>query len=206
MSALPLANYLIEFASGTDRDRVEARLVLSNRGGNANGPNKAREQDDAFARGVAEGRAAVLAECEAAKREQKKAFAEQLVRERQAWIESEGTSLSKDLARGLEAVEDRIAGTLSRVLQPLLEENVRSRAIGELRALLRELARDGEAVRLNGSVPAGMLEVLQDRERCPEFAAARLDEGGCEIRLTIDEAVVESRMGAWMSGLNKGGP
>lgn len=193
MSAVPAASYLADFG-------IEGR---------AGGTEKARERggqdkiEEAFARGVEAGRAAVQAEAEAKIASQQAVFAKRLELERQKWVIGTGEKLAGSLAAGLEKLESTIADTTARILKPFLEAELHKQAISELRLNLAALIATEPGVALHIRGPADILDVLREQlaDKHPSAVLEVADD--CDVRIVAGQAVLETRLRDWMSKLEE---
>ena len=76
--------------------------------------------DEAFARGIDDGRAAAESEFEIKLEEQRAEFAAQLAAERQEWVAATGEELANRLLAAVQEFESRVAETTARILKPFL--------------------------------------------------------------------------------------
>ena len=120
----------------------------------------AAKLDEAFARGVDDGRAAAEAEFEARLEEQRTEFDARLAAERQEWATSIGEELANRLLAAVKEFEGRVAETTARILKPFVAAEFHRQAIAELRASLDALLATDSGVSLEISGPEDVLEIL----------------------------------------------
>ena len=190
MSALPVAGYLIEFGAKP-------------RAGGTPAEDTAAPIDDAFRRGLAEGKAAARSECEAELERRSEEHAQQLAKERRDWAAETGEKLAGQLIAGLGSVEAKIAGSVAHVLEPFLIAELRRQTIDELVGITRELMSKDPGISMEISGPDDLLQVLRDR-LAGEARNVRFSAGeGSDVRVCADQTILETRLGAWMARIEE---
>jgi hypothetical protein len=162
------------------------------------GASRAAEIDAAFARGVEHGQAAARASLEAKLASQQRQFDLQLAAEREARALEAG-KLAAALAAGLASLEQRIADSVGRLLRPFLAARVHAEALAELRAALTTLLQKEPGIALRIAGPEQLLAPL--RANMPQGAISYVANGDCEVRVSANDTVLETRLGAWLKGL-----
>jgi len=190
MSTASIASYLRDFgpAGGPGPARAE--------------PSRAEEIERAFARGLEQGQAAARAQLDAELADQQKHFEIALAAERQA-REAEAAKFAAALAGGLVSLERTIADSVGRLLRPFLAARARAQAVADLRAAILALFGKEPGIALTISGPEPLLAAL--RRTLPQAAISYLANRDCEIRVTGNETVLETRLGAWLTGLEEAG-
>jgi len=191
MSTPSIARYLREFGPG----------------GEVAGPERAAqcrsiEIDAAFARGVESGQAAARASLELTLQEQKRQFETRLTAEGRA-REEEAAKLAAALAAGLVSVERTIANAVGRLLRPFLAARVEAQVLADLHAALAALLRREPGITLTISGPEHLLAAF--RAALPEAAISYLPNASSEIRVSSNDSILETRLGAWLAGLEEAG-
>lgn len=201
MTAIPLARFLVEFGTDSDRNadgshpdaRTEASWMAN---------SKARLAESR-AQGHAEGKAEAQAEFDARLEAQQKDFERQLAMARQIWVAAEGNALSAAFLQALQELETRLAETAARILQPFLEAEVRRAAIAELMTTIDAVLARDEAARIDISGPDDLLGTL--RARLGDKVAATFScSETCDVRVTIGYTTLETRLGAWIAAIGEG--
>lgn len=198
MSAVPAARYLRDFGVDGDIGSVPAGVAEAGRNASAAAATKV---DEAFARGVQMARAAAEAELEVKMEEQRNLFAEQLAAERETWATGTGEGLANSLLTGLQELETRIAETAARILKPFVAGEVHRQAIAELQASLDVLVSTDSAVSLHISGPADILQVLEEQLAGKTLAVTYAPNDDCDVRIVAGQAMLETRLKAWMAQL-----
>lgn len=150
-----------------------------------------RREGEVQARQAAQ--AAVAAEREAA--------AAALAEARQRWVETEAAALTAAVTVQIQALETRLAESLTRVLLPFLTDALRHEAIDALHATLASLAADEAAGTLAVTGPADLVEALTRRLALPPGRLVVTTDGQPDLRIQMNGTVVETRLRAWSERL-----
>lgn len=192
MTAIPLARFLVEF--GIDGDRHED-------GTRSEAASKVKLAES-HTRGYAEGRAAAETEFAARLDAQQQDFVQRLAAARREWSEAEGAVLSDALVGAVNELEARLAETTARILQPFLEAEIRRAAIAELVTAVEAILVRDKAARIEITGPDDLLAIVRDR--LPDSVPATFASGqAADIRVIIDQTVLETRLGAWVSAIRE---
>lgn len=202
MSAVPAARFLADFGADGDAGSIRARGIASSK--DDSGAEVAR-LDEAFARGVAEGRAEAQVQFETKLEEQRSEFATRLASERQGWATGTGEDLAKRLLGAVAEVEQRVAETTARILKPFLTEQLHRQAIAELQASLDNLLTSDPDVSLGISGPADVLDALRKR-LSGKMAVTYTPSDDCDVRIVAGQATLETRLKDWMARLAEAVP
>src|SRR6185295_6234171 len=117
MSAVPAARYLADF--GADGDpRAPHRSSVSEP--LPNGSTWTAKIDEAFARGLATGRAEAQVQFDAMLETRQNELADRLAAERQNWATATGEELVSRLLAAMSELEGRVAQTTARILAPFV--------------------------------------------------------------------------------------
>jgi hypothetical protein len=198
MSATPAAPYLTEFGSGARRS---ALAIVGRRLSDAE--DAAARIAEAHASGVESGKAAAMAASEAKLEEQRALFARQLGTEREAWAAQEGQKLGVQLTAGLLALEAQIADAVARVLAPILETRLCHQAIADLRADLEVLLTRDASLNVSIAGPEDLLQALRDQLSGTPCSVTYVANGACDVRITADQAILETRLAAWKTRIEE---
>ncbi len=198
MSAVPAARYLTDFGAAGDARPPHA-------GGMPVKPDStaAAKLDEAFARGVEDGRAAAEAEFEARLEEQRSEFDARLVAERQEWATSIGEEMANRLLGAVKEFEGRVAETTARILKPFVAAEFHRQAVDELRASLDALLATGSGVSLDIRGPADVLENLKQHLAGKMAAVTYTPSDDCDVRIAAGQATLETRLKHWMAKLDE---
>ncbi|MBA8879807.1 hypothetical protein [Phyllobacterium myrsinacearum] len=150
---------------------------------------------ETFELGRAEGQseAAVLFEAERLRLERE--FQEQLAGAEADFMQRIGTRMFEQLGEGLSVVSAQLSSSLATVLAPLVEKNLRDRAVTGFATEVDRLTKGLEAVLLDISGPAHLLDALR---RQPDIDLMRFtftQSDQSELSMRLDDVVVETRLG-----------
>lgn len=204
MSAHPLASRLVDFsmprrAASLEIVRppapsldVEALIAQARTEARAEG----------FAAGRNKGRDEAARDAEARLGEAEARAAQGLGQARAEWAEAEGAAFAARIADGLDALRDEVSNHAARVLAQALAGIRRSHLVDEVLEGLAPALRERDAVTVEASGPADLLDALE--RRLPEGVALRRGaENGPDIALRIDRTTFETRLGAWLAALDQ---
>ena len=200
MTAIPLARFLVEFGGDGDHRADGLRQDIR--------PNAAWMADanarvaESHAQGHAEGKAAAEAELAAKLETQRKDFEQQLAMARQSWAATEGNALSETFLHALRDLETRLAGTMARILRPFLETEIRRAAIDELVATIETIVSRDEIAKIEVSGPDDLLGVLRAR-LAGKVSATFVAHDVCDVRVSIEQTTLETRLGAWIGAIEE---
>ena len=194
MSAVPIARYLLEF-DGLDDPASGARLG-SGRGAAASKPSVI---DEAFAKG----KAAADAELKAQLARQVDLHEKALAAAREAWALQEGAKLAEQLSAGLAAIESQVAGVAARILEPFIAAEMRTRAIADLAEGLGVLLAQERSAAVSIAGAPDLLDALRGRIEGKVENVSYHPNEACDVRVTIGQTVLETRLDAWMARIRE---
>ena len=197
MSAVPAARYLTDFGAGGDGRVQHAGVSVKN------DIMAAAKLDEAFVRGVDDGRAAAEAEFETKREEQRAEFDAQLAAERQEWATSIGEQLANRLLGAVKEFEGRVAETTARILKPFVAAEFHHQAVTELQASLDALLATDSGVSLGISGPADVLEVLSQHLSGKIATVTYAPNDDCDVRIVAGQSTLETRLRDWMAKLDE---
>lgn len=194
MSTLPVAHYLRELAPDAGRRRIGADLVSGKE-------EVERRVEEARMLGVLEGRAAVQAEFDARLKAQAASFEQKFAEARQAWVQAEGERLAGLLASAAEDLKHQIAEQVARVLRPFVADTARLRATDELKASLDRLLTNGEYGRVSISGPQDLIAAFKEHADGKGWNVVFQASQGVDLRVSLDETILETRIGEWTAAI-----
>jgi hypothetical protein len=121
---------------------------------------------------------------------------------RQGWAAAEGNALGEALLRAVSEVETRLAETTARVLRPFLETKIREAAVAELVTTIEAILTRDKAAQVEITGRDDLLDVVRARLAGKVQATYASSEAG-DIRVTIDQTVLETRLGAWVAAIEE---
>jgi hypothetical protein len=198
MTAFPVAHYLRDL-NGDMPKGASARLV----GGEGESDIEQR-LEEAYIRGVLEGRAAAQAEYGAQLQQQSEAAEKRLKSERERWVADEGSRLSALISSSLEGIGTRVADQVARILRPFLREEARAKSIAELVSAFDALMVKGEYSKITVSGPEDLIGVLKAHlEGRAEGVAFLVSEHATDISVAADDTILETRIGSWLKAIGE---
>lgn len=198
MSAVPIANFLVEFAS---EPPPVASPVLAPAEPISDALDWEARLDEAYARGLVEGRQAIEATADARLEEQRASFAAELDAAREAWRE-EIAALSSGLGTALRDNGRQIGDAVAQALQPFLSEAVTKRAVEELCAILTDLTVANLGMQVEVTGPSDTFEAVRQGLPPSLADALKFTPGeGIEITVKAGASLLETRIGAWLEEL-----
>jgi hypothetical protein len=163
--------------------------------------------EEAYIRGVLEGRAAAQAEYGAQLQQQAAAAEQRLKSERERWVADEGSRLSVLIGTSLEGIGTRVAEQVARILKPFLRDKVRQRAMTELVSALDALLIKGDYSKITVSGPRDLIGVVRTHlDGRAGSIAFLVSEQASDISVTADETILETRIGSWAQAIDEVSP
>lgn len=200
--AIPVADFLMDFrldAPDTAKTNGPASVTVDIED---EPDDTAQRIQDAVRRAREEERHAARQTLEAALASEKASAEERLRQERNVWTREQAEVLSESLARGLRDLEERISDRMARLLVPFLGEALRTGALRELSEILEALISRGAGRPITIVGPEDLLlelkSAIDSRNENVEF----LFGPGPDVRIAVDETIVETRLNAWVNRLS----
>lgn len=200
MTAFPIARYLKDVNGEMPKGGITSAAHFRE------GPSESdleQQLEEAYIRGVLEGRAAAQAEYGAQMQKQAEDAERYLKSERGRWVADEGARLGGVIVSSLESIETRLAEQVARVLKPFLVERARQRAVADLVSVLDVMLLKGEYSKVTVSGPEDLLATLKTHvaghAESVVFVAA---EGASDISVIADETILETRIADWVEAID----
>lgn len=200
MRPAPIARYLLELDAG---EAAMAAPAESPRAAKPSPTNQAAMIDEAFAKGFESGKAAAQAEIAGKLAEQDALHQKDLAAAREAWTQLESGRLAEQLAKGLEALEGRLADTAARILRPFLAAEMHRRAIADLAESLAALRTQEKTAEIVVSGAGDLLAALRARLDGKIDSVTYRQADSCDVRVEVAQTVLETRVGAWMAQIEE---
>lgn len=165
------------------------------------GPDHAAILAAAVAAARTEALASARQEFEAERARDAESFDAHLALARQQWAAETAETLRVGLTSAHEAIEARICDSLGRILVPFLSDAVRAQALQEMSTLITRLLDDPKTPLLRISGPDVLIDVLRARHEgsAIEFQTSE----AVDVRVTADDTVIETQLGAWTTHLTQ---
>jgi hypothetical protein len=127
--------------------------------------------------------------------------------ETRAFLSALGDDVGRTIAAQMESFEkhvvDVVGGQVSRILGAMLADDLQQRSLAALAGIVRETIGDAEAMRVRVAGPLSLYEPLREalgpRGRNLDF----VETPGFDLTVTMDDAVVETRMAEWSQALSE---
>jgi hypothetical protein len=128
-------------------------------------------------------------------------IAEQIARERDEWAADEGDRLLAAHRAAIADFETRCAQAVANILRPFLTQAVIARVTEALVQNIEALLASRKRSLFEISGPQDLIEALKQKfsDRPASIAYALSD--GVDVRVRVDDTVIETQLGAWMQAL-----
>jgi len=195
---LPAAPFLIDFGLKEVRPEPAEQmpLALSPVGED---PGWAERVEEAYARGLEEGRASAQSEVDARLEQQRVELEQGLAATREAWCAEQGPQIAEHIEAAMRQLQDRIAQSAERVLRPFLAATVREQAIDQLRRLVQELLATNPGVTLEISGPEDLLDKVRASLSASVATVSYVSSESCDVQIKAGASIIETRIGAWLN-------
>jgi hypothetical protein len=179
--------------------------------------NTARLIEEAYERGKREGVAAVQTEYDIKLVEQRTRHVMKLAADRHRSAAENAKGMAEQLIGAVKQMETEICRCVAGVLAPFLADAVRRQAIEDLAGTLSRMVREHRPANLKVEGPSDLLDALKgtlagfslpiEYTAIPALAYDALgdhDQGSLdaiEVRVRLDERVIETQIGPWLERL-----
>ena len=203
MAPISAAKFIAEF--GTEGKPQEAPYVWPTQKQAFNvaaaSARTAPRIDDAYERGLAAGKAAIMADIETRLEAERVYYAQQLELERFTWANREAEKLAEMFAAGIREIETNVVNVTARILKPFLGERAHRQAIAELLEALELLIGKDQGMTLEIFGPDDLLQLIREKLRDRNVAALFSPRDGVDVRVVAGHTILETSLGAWMDKL-----
>jgi len=193
MTALPVAQYLTELVSEPSR-----------RGGRGAGSDMDALIQEAHARGLAEGRAAIQQDHKSSVLALTHSFQQKVQAERARWAGEQSELLAQLIAARLDDIERRVADVVGDILKPIVEEQIRAHAVAELTRTLGDMLSNGDYAKITVSGPRDLIEGIEAQMGGSKPAVGFVASETADLTVSADETILETRIGAWAEAMRGG--
>ena len=202
MSVVPAALFLMDFGGrGAALDIADEMLAVDEAAIVADVATD--PVDEAYVRGVEDGKAAVEAEIVARLDEQKERFERDLAASRESSCLEQGARIAEQLQAAIGDMEGRIADSTERVLRPFLDQVIRVQAIVELRATLQELVGKSPGITLEISGPEDLLAAVRASLPASVATVSYNANEACDVQVKAGASILETRIAAWLDQIER---
>lgn len=126
-------------------------------------------------------------------------FAQEREKSRRQWTEAQGQKLQAQLTDGLARIRLEIAQSIAGVITPFIAGRLREQAVDELTAAAEAIVKDGLPLTVEVSGPPDLTNAIAKQlESHATVVKIALVETP-ELRVKIDNRMIETRFGDWIS-------
>jgi hypothetical protein len=197
LSAVPAAPFLVDFG-GNESAAVVAGEAPCEAASDTEDVSQNGQIEEAYSRGLEEGKAVAAAQLQAQLDEQKAAFEQSVATLRDTWCREQGERLAEQIDVAVRDMEERLTDSTGRILGPFLVSAVREQAIAELRATLQELLAANPEGALEISGPEDLLEAVRASLSASVATVSFVANEACDVQVKAGASIVETRMAAWL--------
>lgn len=156
--------------------------------------------DDAYRRGHAAG----VAEGEAKLAEERVRSAIRLGEERAKWSDQQATAIVSGFEAACREIETNIASSVARILLPFLTEAVRDKAIGSLVEQVAVLTGNSPVPVFKVTGPSELLDLVKTQLEASRRTGIAYEAADiAEVRVVVDQTVIETQISAWSERLEE---
>lgn len=156
--------------------------------------------DDAYRRGHAAG----VAEGEAKLAEERVRSAIRLGEERAKWSDQQAAAIVSGFEAACREIETNIASSVARILLPFLTEAVRDKAIGSLVEQVAVLAGNSPVPVFKVTGPSELLDLVKTQLEASRRTGIVYEAADTsEVRVMVDQTVIETQISAWSERLKE---
>jgi hypothetical protein len=197
MSAVPVAYYLTELG----QDPSRGRRIRQKPGISKAEADDAARLEAARAEGLQEGRASAEAEYERKLKEQIADAEAKLVEARETWVQEQGEALSNRITNSLTELEQHIGDQIARIIKPVLASQSQERALESLRETVDGILSKGGLRKVEVIGPEDLLAKMRDKFEGTDAGVSYVTAPICDLKITVDETILETRIGAWAQAI-----
>lgn len=196
MRGVPVAQFLVDFGNKPPPADVTEEVQAEAPGlGDA---YWAERVEEAYARGLEEGRTAAEVDAVARLQEQIAAAEEGVAAAREAWTQEAGPHFAAAIGEAVAEMENRLAEAVERVLRPFLARAVRDQAIGQLRAIVQDLVGNNPGLTMEISGPEDLLEAVGACLSPNVATVSFVANNATDVQIKAGSSLIETRIAAWL--------
>lgn len=156
-----------------------------------------------YDRGFADAEAQTRKHYEARLRELQAEFGARLESERARWTGAVAAESAQLIRDEIHRCECAIGEEVARLLLPLLETELTRKSVEEMRDLVRQMLAETPDSHLRISGPGDLTEAMRAALGENGLHATVQESGSLELRVEIDQIVIESRISKWIERLRE---
>jgi hypothetical protein len=203
----PAASVLTEFSVAKPKPFAEPQpqpTAAENGDDTADVAASAAEREEAaFERGRAEGRAAAEEELRAKLEEERAAAAQHLAQERASWAEQESAALAEKITTAFETLQKDVTDIVGAILEPFVEEALRTKSVDELAQALTPLLATGKHALFRVTGPQDLLDALKAKLGASAGSFTFEVTDAVDLSVAVDRTVIETQLGDWLPQIAK---
>jgi hypothetical protein len=192
----PVAQFLVDFGSKPLPEVVVDVLPLREPG--ISEQDLAERVDEAYVRGVEEGRRAAEEEIAIRREDQKLATQQAIEAARAAWADEIGPHMAAQIGSAFEALQQQIADAAERVLMPFLAKAARDEALRQLRNTVDGLLANNPGISLEISGPEDLLNYIRASLPASIASASFVVTDTADVQIKAGASLIETRIAAWI--------
>ena len=197
MSVVPAAPFLVDFGS-MDFASPVAEETAHQASMESIAADWSGQVEEAYARGIEEGKKAAEAEAILLLEEQKATLEQRLAAARDTWCEEQGPRIAEQVVAAFRDMENRIAESAERVLRRFLAQAIREQAIVELRAIVQDLFASTPGVVLEISGPEDLLSAVRAGLEPSIASVSYVANDASDVQIKVGASIIETRIAAWL--------
>jgi hypothetical protein len=148
-----------------------------------------------------DGREAARRELEDEREKMRESLAAEVAQERKKWAEEEAALMAAAHRAAFEDFETRCAQAVANILRPFMIPLAIGRVTGALVENLETLFASRTRALFEISGPADLLDALREKFADRDAAIAFKPEETIDVRVRLDDTVIETQLEAWMTAL-----
>lgn len=156
-----------------------------------------------YSRGFSEAQVSVAKNYESLLKAKTEEFEAQLAAERVQWAERYADQSVTLIKEEIQRCETVIGEQIARLLLPLIEDQLAQRSVSEIRDLVRRLLAQAPESHLKISGPGAMVEAMRTALGENGLHASVHESDALELRVEIDQVVIETRVSEWVERLRE---
>ncbi|MGI9408571.1 MAG: hypothetical protein ACR2OV_00755 [Hyphomicrobiaceae bacterium] len=121
---------------------------------------------------------------------------------RLAWVEEEGGKLAGALSGSINQIHTEISSAVAEVLEPILSQSLRARAIEELAAVLKSIISSKEVLEVEVKAPSDLIEAVKNAIDAGMTNVSFHSQSGGEVEVRLEASHVRTKFGHWRSLLS----
>jgi hypothetical protein len=190
----PVAQFLVDFGSKPVPEALVDSLPLTG----ISEQDLAERVEEAYIRGIEEGRRVAEEEAVLRLEEQKLATQQAIAAARAAWADEIGPHIGAQIGSAFETLHQQIAEAAERALMPFLAKAARDEALRQLRATVDGLLANNPGMSLEFSGPEDLLDSVRANLPASFATASFVVTDTADVQLKAGTSLIETRIAAWI--------